>query len=104
MQQDISSHKQQIKATLDEQQTQLDRQSQLLPLLPYVGQQLITEQSMAEWTQEWANLETRLMATQKNELARYQPLLTLLHPQRLAQLEQLLNNEVVRATEQKREK
>lgn len=80
--------------TSQQQQAQLTRQEQLLPLLPYAGQRLATEQMVTQWTSKLTALEDQLIADQKQAFLPYQPLLALLLvPGRLAALERLLEEQ-----------
>ena len=72
--------------TIQHMQTQLNQHAQLLPLLPYVQQRLVSEQEIALWSQ--------LLAAQQRELERYQPLLTFLSPEHLEALTRLLAHEL----------
>ncbi len=78
--QSIIARDRELDQLLQQQQTQLSHLTRLLPLLPYVGQRLVTEEDTSEWTQALLDLETRLLREQRQELARYQPLLSLLSP------------------------
>lgn len=73
------------------QQAQGEQLARMVPLLPYAGQSLLTEQDRSAWMQAFSNLEQKLFAEQQNEFARYQPLLTLLTPERLTTLARLLD-------------
>ncbi len=88
----ITTRNQNVDSVLERQQTQLDQHAQLLPLLPYAQQRLLTEQTMSEWTQALAALEHRLLTAQQQALAPYQPLLALLAPEHLETLAQLLKD------------
>lgn len=70
---------------LSQMQTQMQQYEQLLPLLPYAQQRLVSEQDIAAWSQRFTH--------QQRELERYQPLLALLSPERLEILARLLANE-----------
>lgn len=85
--QSATIQKREIDSVLQQQQARLDQHTQLLPLLPYAQQRLVTEPAMAEALME---LETRLLAAQIHKQARYQPLLNLLTPERLEILAGLL--------------
>lgn len=81
---------QDLDRALQQMQSQFSQYEQLLPLLPYTQQRLVSEQDIAAWSQTLADLEARLHTDQQHELARYQPLLSLLSPERLEVLARLL--------------
>lgn len=91
LRQNIMARDQDFVRTLQQMQTQIDQYEQLLPLLPYVRQQLATEQALAD-------LEARLLAAQQRELERYQPRLNQLAPEHLKILARLLANGEISAT------
>jgi chromosome segregation ATPase len=78
--QSIIARDRELDRLLQQQQTQLSHLTRLLPLLPYAGQRLVTGEDASEWKQALIDLETRLLREQRQELARYQPLLSLLSP------------------------
>ncbi len=91
LQQEIAVQKAEQAHFIQLQQAQSKQLAQLLPLLPYAGQALLTEQDRAAWTQALSGLEQRLFTERQNEFARYQPLLSLLTPEHLVALARLLD-------------
>lgn len=104
LQQSSESLSQQVTLQKDEQARlfqqqqaqleQLEQLTQLFPLLPYAHQALLTREDGLIWTQGLLDLEQRLTAgqqEQQNALARFQPLLDLLSPERLETLTRLLD-------------
>ncbi|HEX7733306.1 MAG TPA: hypothetical protein VF458_00530 [Ktedonobacteraceae bacterium] len=87
---DTTLREQELTRSLQQQQARLDQLQQLLPLLPYAGQNLATGQDIAAWSHALTELESRLLAARQRELERYQPLLALLAPERLDTLVRLL--------------
>ena len=90
LEQHLSERDQAIARELQSQQRQLGQHAQLLPLLPYAQQSLLTTQDEQRWTQALAEMEARLLAVQRQEQARVQPLLALFTPERLEALARLL--------------
>lgn len=92
--QSVAKRDRDLASLLQQQQAQLDRHAQLLPLLPYAGQRLVTQEDASEWARALANLENRLLAEQRREFARYQPLLSLLAPEHLDALMRLIQEKL----------
>ncbi|MEO7019067.1 MAG: hypothetical protein ABI234_02835 [Ktedonobacteraceae bacterium] len=93
--QDGIAQRQEWEQVIQQQQTQIDLHAQLIPLLPYVGQRLVTEPMVSQWNQELVALEMRLATAHKEELAGDQPLLAFLRvPGRLEALERLLAEDI----------
>jgi len=90
LEQRLSERDQELARELQSQQEQLGQHAQLLPLLPYTQQSLLTAQDEQRWTQKLAEMEARLLAAQRQEQARYQPLLALFTSERLETLARLL--------------